>query len=73
MDKFANMHTSIGKLSFSDDQLFENGAKLVQSVLQAKPKSLKGTYIKGAYLSSTMGPGIKLDLSKFMKELETAE
>jgi large subunit ribosomal protein L1 len=73
MDKFANMHTLIGKLSFSDDKLFENGAKLVDSVLRAKPKTLKGTYIKGAHLSSSMGPGIKLDLSKFVKELEAAE
>ncbi len=71
MDKFANMHTLIGKLSFSDAALYENGAKLVESVLHAKPKTLKGTYIKGAHLSSSMGPGIKLDLTKFVKELET--
>jgi large subunit ribosomal protein L1 len=73
MDKFANMHTQVGKLSFSDDALFENGAKLIDAVLKAKPKSLKGTYVKSAHLSSTMGPGVRLDLSKFLKELETAE
>jgi len=73
MDKFANMHTCIGKMSFSDDALYENGAKLIDSVLKARPKTLKGTYVKSAHLSSTMGPGVKLDLSKFMKELETAE
>ena len=73
MDKFANMHTMIGKLSFTDEALTENGAKLIDSVLKARPKSLKGVYVRSAYLSSTMGPGVKLDLSKFLKELEAAE
>lgn len=73
MDKFANMHTLIGKLSFSDDALYENGAKLVDALLKARPKALKGTLVKSAHLSSTMGPGVRLDLTKFMKEVEAAE
>ena len=73
MDKFANMHTSIGKMSFSDDALYENGAKLIDSMLKARPKTLKGIYVKSAHLSSTMGPGVKLDLSKFIKDSEASE
>jgi len=73
MDKFANLHTLIGKLSFSDDALYENGAVLVESLIKARPKSLKGQYVKSAYLSSTMGPGIRLDLTKFIKEAEAEE
>ncbi len=70
MDKFANVNTAIGKLSFSEDQIVENGARLIEALVKAKPKTLKGTYVKSAHLSSTMGPGLRLDLSKFMKEQE---
>lgn len=70
MDKFANMNTLIGKLSFSDDQLEKNGTVLIDSILKARPKSLKGAFVKSAHLSSTMGLGIRLDLTKFMKEQE---
>jgi large subunit ribosomal protein L1 len=70
MDKFANMNTLIGKFSFSDDQLEKNGTVLIDSILKARPKSLKGTFVKSAHLSSTMGLGIRLDLTKFMKEQE---
>jgi len=73
MDKFANMHTLIGRLSFSEDALYENGARLIEAILKARPKTLKGSYLKNATLSSSMGPGVRLDLSKFVKEQETAE
>jgi large subunit ribosomal protein L1 len=73
MDKFANMNTLIGKMSFSDDQLVENGSRLIEAVLKSRPKSLKGVYVKSAHLSSTMGPGVKIDLSKFMKEQDSQE
>ncbi len=71
MDKFANVNTLIGKLSFSDDALAENGTVLVESLVKARPKSLKGTFIKSAHVSSTMGPGIRLDLTKYLKLEET--
>ncbi len=73
MDKFANVNTLIGKLSFSDDKLAENGTVLIESLLKARPKTLKGGMIKSAHLSSTMGPGLRLDLAKFLKEQEAAD
>ncbi|OIO38361.1 MAG: 50S ribosomal protein L1 [Candidatus Omnitrophica bacterium CG1_02_49_16] len=71
MDKFANVNTMIGKLSFSDDALVENGTVLVESLVKARPKSLKGVFIKSAFISSTMGPGVRLDLAKYLKVEET--
>ena len=73
MDKQANVSTSIGKLSFSEDKLVENGSALIDALIKARPRSLKGTFVKSAHLSSTMGPGIRLDLSKFLKEVETMD
>jgi large subunit ribosomal protein L1 len=73
MDKFANVNTLIGKLSFSDEALSENGSVLIEALVKARPKSLKGVYIRSAHISSTMGPGVKLDLSKYLKEAETAD
>lgn len=73
MDKFANVNTLIGKLSFPDEKLEENGTVLIESLVKAKPKSLKGVFIKSAHLSSTMGPGVRVDISKFLKDLETAD
>ena len=71
MDKFANVNSLIGKLSFSDEALAENGTVLVESLVRARPKSLKGVFVKSAHISSTMGPGIKLDLTKYLKVEET--
>ena len=71
MDKFANVNTLIGKLSFSEDALVENGTVLVESLVKARPKSLKGAFIKSAHVSSTMGPGVRLDLTKYLKVEET--
>lgn len=73
MDKFANVNTCVGKLSFSDGAIYENGVVLMESLVRAKPRSLKGTFIKSAYLSSTMGPGVRLDISKFLKAEEEAD
>ncbi len=73
MDKFANVNSLIGKLSFSDDALTDNGTALVEALVKARPRSLKGTFVKSAHLSSTMGPGIKLDLSKYLQVDETEE
>jgi large subunit ribosomal protein L1 len=60
-DKTALVHVPVGKISFTPDKLIENATVLISSVVKAKPSVAKGKYIKGCYLSSTMGPGIALD------------
>src|SRR5438034_11277335 len=60
-DKTALVHCPVGKISFTPDKLIENATVLITSVIKAKPSVAKGKYIKGCYLSSTMGPGISLD------------
>lgn len=61
VDKTANLHIPIGKASFEEKQLFENLAALMEAIKKARPASVKGTFIKRITLTSTMGPGIKLD------------
>src|SRR3989338_6107293 len=73
MDKQGNVNTAIGKASFTDEKLAENGTVLLEALLRARPKSLKGIMIKSAHISSTMGPGLRLDISKFLKETETTD
>jgi len=55
---------AIGKLSFEDDRLLKNLAAVVDQVNKVKPATVKGTYMKSVFLSSTMGPGLKLDVSR---------
>ncbi len=64
VDRTGNLHVPIGKVSFTDQQLYENLAALVDAVKKARPASLKGTYIKRLTLAPTMGPGIKVDVNK---------
>jgi large subunit ribosomal protein L1 len=61
VDKAGILHVSVGKASFGQEKLRENILTLLDSVLRAKPPSSKGTYVKGLAISSTMGPGIKVD------------
>jgi large subunit ribosomal protein L1 len=61
--KTALVHCPVGKISFTPDKLIENATVLITSVIKAKPSVAKGKYIKGCTLSSTMGPGILLDVS----------
>ena len=63
VDKGANVHAPVGKLSFSVDQLVENAKTVIDSVVKNKPQSSKGTYIKSLTLTATMAPGIKLDMA----------
>ncbi len=60
-DKAGNLHVSVGKASFSEEKLRENIVTLLDAVIKAKPASSKGTYVKGLVISTTMGPGIKVD------------
>jgi len=62
MDRTAIIHLPVGKLSFEDDKLLENLATLVETIVRARPSGAKGQYIKSASLTTSMGPGIKLDL-----------
>lgn len=62
-DKAGIIHVGIGKVSFIVDDLIVNIKALINSVLKAKPSSIKGSYLKAMYVSSTMGPSIKVDLS----------
>jgi large subunit ribosomal protein L1 len=64
VDKGANVHVSIGKVSFDESKLLENYNALVEEIVRAKPAAAKGKYIKGITLSTTMGPGIKVDSAK---------
>ena len=64
VDKHANLHFIIGKASFTEQQLVENYAAALDEILRVKPSSSKGRYIKKAVLSTTMGPGIALDVNK---------
>jgi large subunit ribosomal protein L1 len=61
VDKHANLHFIIGKTSFSETQLAENFAAAIDEVMRSKPSSSKGRYIKSATISTTMGPGIKVE------------
>jgi large subunit ribosomal protein L1 len=60
-DKTANLHVPIGKASFSQQQLYDNFAALMEAIKKARPAATKGTYIRRLTLTSTMGPGIKVD------------
>jgi large subunit ribosomal protein L1 len=67
VDKYGILHTSIGKSSFEAEKLKENAEAFLQTVLKLKPASSKGTYIKGVYLSTTMGPSITVNRSSVVK------
>ena len=64
VDKHSNLHFIIGKASFTEQQLVENYAAALDEVLRVKPSSSKGRYLKKAVISTTMGPGIALDVNK---------
>ncbi|UFU02447.1 50S ribosomal protein L1 [Ruania suaedae] len=72
VDKHANLQFIVGKASFSETQLVENYASVLEEVMRLKPSSSKGRYISKAVLSTTMGPGIPLDASKTRNLTEAA-
>ena len=66
-DSYGNVHIIIGKVSFKEEQLLENLKAFVSLILKTKPSVVKGTYVKNISISTTMGPGIKIDANSFDK------
>ena len=66
-DTYGNVHAIVGKMSFEDEKLAQNLRSFVEVILKAKPSTVKGNYVKNISISSTMGPGIKIDLNSFDK------
>ena len=64
LDRTGNVHVPIGKASFSVDQLLENLDALMEAITRARPASLKGTYLRRMTVTSTMGPGVRVDLTQ---------
>ena len=64
-DSFGNIHTIIGKVSFTEEQLLENLTYVYNTIVKVKPSTVKGNYIENISVASTMGPGIKLDKNSF--------
>ena len=64
-DSYGNVHFSFGKLSFSEEKLEENLRAIVAEIVKNKPSSVKGTFVKGISISTTMGPGVKVDKASF--------
>jgi large subunit ribosomal protein L1 len=67
VDKTSIIHTPVGKASFSAEKLIENARTLIDSVVKAKPAAAKGKYVRSISISSTMGPGVSLDLAALEK------
>jgi len=63
LDRTAIIHVPLGKVSFEDNMLMDNLTAVMEAVVKARPSGAKGQYVKSAYITTTMGPGIKLDLS----------
>ena len=61
VDKFGIVHTSIGKVSFSSEQIVDNANEFLSMIMKLKPSAAKGSYVKSIYLSSTMSPGLQID------------
>jgi large subunit ribosomal protein L1 len=65
VDKTGNVHAPVGKASFSADQLAANVQAFMETIVRAKPSAAKGTYLRSATISSTMGPGVRLDMAGY--------
>ena len=66
VDKFGIVHTSIGKVNFDAEKIKDNAREFMATIQKLKPASAKGTYVKSVFLSSTMSPGIKLDVKSLL-------
>jgi large subunit ribosomal protein L1 len=65
VDKTGNVHAPIGKVNFSEVQLAENLKSFMETIVRVKPAAAKGQYIRSATVSSTMGPGVRLDTAVY--------
>ncbi|MFD1363514.1 50S ribosomal protein L1 [Lentibacillus salinarum] len=65
VDKSANIHVPLGKISFDNDKLVENFEAIADALMKAKPQASKGVYMRNASITSTMGPGIRVDVSSY--------
>jgi len=72
LDKTGIVHTIVGKANFEDNQLTENFSALLDAIVRAKPSAAKGTYLKSITLTSTMGPGVKVDPTRVRPTATTA-
>jgi len=70
VEKAGIVHTSLGKLSFGVDQLADNTRAFLQTIIKMRPSSAKGIYVKSVYLSSTMGPGLKISKDEAVLSLK---
>jgi large subunit ribosomal protein L1 len=70
LDKAAIIHVPVGKVSFGSDKLVENFSTIFETLAKAKPAAAKGTYMKNVSVTSTMGPGVKVDPSSFSVKLK---
>jgi len=68
VDKNANIHVPVGKASFGADQIAENASSVIEAIVKVRPSACKGTYLKSCTISSTMGPGFKLDAAALMAQ-----
>ena len=66
VEKTGIVHAGVGKVSFSEDKIKENVTAFVGAIMKAKPSGAKGTYVKGVAMSSTMGPGIKIEIGSLL-------
>lgn len=67
VDKFGIIHAGIGKVSFDENSIRENAKEMIDTVIKLKPSTAKGTYVKSIYLSSTMSPGIPVDVKTIVE------
>jgi large subunit ribosomal protein L1 len=67
LDKGANIQVLVGKVSFKPEQIAQNALTIIDAIIKAKPSATKGRYIENCVLSSTMSPGISLDIRELLK------
>jgi large subunit ribosomal protein L1 len=72
LDRTAIIHVPVGKKSFDEQKLHENLMSVLESIIRARPAGAKGQYIKTASISTTMGPGIRLDIKSIMETAVSA-
>lgn len=67
MDKQSGIHAPVGKLSFTEDALYKNALMFIDAVMSSNPQGIRGQHVKSMHISTTMGPGLRLDLAEFKK------